>query len=119
MVGFIAALALLAAMGVLGVTLLRRAVGCLEPLEYTAYGIPLGAVIVSLAIVPLATLFGFSTVLVVVIGAISTLAAILLLPVPLPWASLHAAGRSVCHSLTANRHSQRSSRYPALRQPRG
>ncbi|MDP9366156.1 MAG: hypothetical protein M3Q10_18375, partial [Chloroflexota bacterium] len=68
MVSLLAGFALLAAMGVLGVAGLRRTAPCLEPLELTAYGLPLGVVGGSLAMLALATAFGLDTPLVLAVG---------------------------------------------------
>lgn len=80
-VGLLAALALLLAMGALGVALLRRFARLLHPLEQIAYGVPLGAVIASLALLVVAILVGhLSALLVVAIGLSSALAAGLIWP---------------------------------------
>ncbi len=60
---------LLAAMGAPGVALLRRFGGAFNPLEQVAYGLPLGIVVFSLALLGLASPFGLTTLLVALTGA--------------------------------------------------
>jgi hypothetical protein len=78
MVSLIASLLLLLAMGSVGVAALRRAGACLTPLEYVAYGVPFGAVLVTLVVMPLATLFGLTTALILMLGLVSGVSAVLL-----------------------------------------
>ncbi|MBV9791028.1 MAG: hypothetical protein JOZ51_22730 [Chloroflexi bacterium] len=89
MLGLLAALALLLAMGALGVALLRRLARLLDPLEQLVYGVPLGVVIASLVLLALAILFGLSPLLVAAIGVGSVLAAALIWP---DWRSLRGLG---------------------------
>lgn len=65
---YVAALALLAAMGALGIAALRRCLPALALLEQLAYGIPLGVVVASLLLLPLAIPFGLTSALVVILG---------------------------------------------------
>ncbi|HEX6292701.1 MAG TPA: hypothetical protein VFZ66_26190 [Herpetosiphonaceae bacterium] len=76
---FLAALALLAAMGGLGIALLRRFTRVLDPLEQAAYGFTLGIVVASLALLVLACLLGLSTILVVAVGTACAIGAAVLL----------------------------------------
>jgi hypothetical protein len=78
--GLLAALALLAAMGLLGVALLRRCVPLLDGLEQIAYGMPLGVVLSSLALLGLAWIAGFNALVVAVVGVAAALGAGLLWP---------------------------------------
>ena len=78
----LASLLLLAAMGMLGVAALRRAVRWLDPLEQIAYGIPLGVVVASLVLLVAAIVAGLSGPLVVVVGFGCAMGAGLLWPVP-------------------------------------
>ena len=80
MVGLVAAMALLAAMGAAGVAALRRWCCWLTPLERLAYGVPLGVAGSSLALLPLATLMGFSGLLVVTLGVVCAVVALFLWP---------------------------------------
>lgn len=66
----------LTAMASLGVALLRRFAGDLDAVESLAYGIPLGAVVSSLAVLGLASLFGLTGALVAIVGAGSAVIAI-------------------------------------------
>ena len=88
MLSVLASLALLAAMGALGIALLVRFAQHLRPLEWFAYGAPLGMVIGTLALVPVSTLIGFRAVGVVGVGLGCALVAVLLLrrspPIPRP-----------------------------------
>ncbi len=68
MLSVVASLALMASMSVLGIALLWRFAGHLEPLERIAYGAPLGMVLATLALVPLATVAGFRGELVLIVG---------------------------------------------------
>ena len=61
-------LALLAAMSALGLALLRRFLGHLTTLEQVAYGAPIGMVLGTLPMVPLAIAFGFSAPVVIAVG---------------------------------------------------
>ena len=61
-------LALLAAMSALGVALLRRFLGHLTTLEQVAYGAPIGMVLGTLPLVPLAIVFGFTPAVVLGTG---------------------------------------------------
>ncbi len=78
MVSLLAGLALLTAMGVLGVVALRRTVMLLAPLEQIAYGLPLGVVGASLAMLALAALFGLSTLLILAVGGSCVLGTVVL-----------------------------------------
>ena len=69
MLSVVVSLVLLAAMGGIGVVVLRRAKLGLEPLEEVAYGVPLGAVVASLVLLALAGPLGFGALLVVTVGA--------------------------------------------------
>ena len=60
----VAALAVLAGMAALGIAVLERFARFLRPIERWAYGVPLGMVIGTLPIVPLASVLGFSAALV-------------------------------------------------------
>src|SRR5262245_7410836 len=88
MLSVLASLALLAAMSALGIALLVRFGQHLRPLEWFAYGAPLGMVIGTLALVPISTLFGFQVGGVVAVGiGCAVLAAVLLRrspPIPRP-----------------------------------
>jgi len=75
MLSVAASLALLLSMGTLGVALLWRFARHLDPLEQFAYGAPLGMVVSSLALVPIATVVGFRAEAIVVVGAGSLLLA--------------------------------------------
>jgi hypothetical protein len=85
----LAALVMLAAMGALGVALLRRYADELDPLEQCSYGLPLGVVIGSLVVLALACLIGLSTVLVVAVGLLCAFGAVLLWP---DWDAMSALG---------------------------
>src|SRR5687767_8356577 len=76
----LAALALFAAEAALGVAALRRARLGLTPLETIAFGAPLGAVLASLLLIPLATLFGLTAATVVGLGAGCAVGAVWLWP---------------------------------------
>lgn len=80
MISLLAGVALLAAMGALGIAALRRAGFDLDPLERVAYGIPLGVVASSLVLLGLAIFLGLSVPLVVAVGIASTVVAGLLWP---------------------------------------
>lgn len=69
MVSGLAALGLLATMGAVGVAALRRLGLGLDPMEHLAYGVSLGTVVASLALLALAFPFGLTTGLVLVVGA--------------------------------------------------
>lgn len=71
MTGVVAALAVLVAMGALGVVALRRGRQWLDPLEQVAYGIPLGIVAASLVLLALASFVGLSPAVVVFVGVAS------------------------------------------------
>jgi hypothetical protein len=75
MLSVAASLALLLSMSTLGVALLWRFAPHLQPLERVAYGAPLGMVVSSLTLVPLATVVGFRVEVIVVVGAGSLLLA--------------------------------------------
>jgi hypothetical protein len=79
-VAWLATLAMLAATGSLGVSLLKRATPFLHPLEQLAYGPPLGVVAASLATLPLASAFGFGPLLVFAVGLASAIGAFLVWP---------------------------------------
>ncbi len=64
-----AAVVALAAMGSMGLALLCRLDLGLTPLERMAYGVPLGVVVSSLALIPLASLFGLRAALVWIVAA--------------------------------------------------
>jgi len=84
-IGIIASLALLTAMGALGVGLLRRFARHLTNLEGVAYGAPIGMVIGTLAMVPLGIVLGFGGPVVVLVGvACAAAAAWLLVSGPRP-----------------------------------
>ena len=76
----VASLALLAVMGGAGVAALRRLGACLDPLEQVAYGVPLGVVVGSLTMVPLATLFGMGVPVVLAVAVVAGVAAAALWP---------------------------------------
>jgi hypothetical protein len=80
MLSTLAGLAFLAAMGAVGVTALRRAAGFLEPLERFAYGIPLGVVAGSLALLGLAIPLGLTRMVVAATTVLSVLAVAVLWP---------------------------------------
>jgi hypothetical protein len=69
MMSVAASLALMSAMGALGIALLYRFARHLTPLERWAYGAPLGMVIGSLLLVPVATVLGLGTESVALVGA--------------------------------------------------
>lgn len=75
MLSVVASLALMASMSALGVALLWRFAGHLEPLERFAYGAPLGMVVGTLALVPLATVLGFRGEVILVVGLACLIAA--------------------------------------------
>jgi hypothetical protein len=75
MLSVVASLALMASMSALGVALLWRFARHLDPLERIAYGAPLGMVVSSIALVPIATLVGFRVEVILVLGFGSLLAA--------------------------------------------
>src|SRR5687768_9655124 len=77
---WLAALALLAAAGGLGISVLRRTASDLDPLEQLAYGVPLGVVVASLVTLPLASALGFGASLVAVVGLASAVGALLVWP---------------------------------------
>jgi hypothetical protein len=68
MISVAASLALMLAMSALGIALMTRFARHLEPLERWSYGAPLGMVIGSLALVPVATVFGLRVEAVVLVG---------------------------------------------------
>ena len=70
-------------MSVLGIALLRRFAAFLQPLETTAYGIPLGVVTASLTLVPFANISGTSATLAVSGAALSVAVAFLVWPGPI------------------------------------
>ena len=74
--------ALLASMCGLGVALLWRMAPFLAPLERVGYGAPLGMIVATLPVIPLASLLGLGAGLVVAIGLASALFATLLLAGP-------------------------------------
>lgn len=78
MIALVAGLALLAAMCLPGVALLRRLTRELDPMEEWAYGLPLGAVVSALAILIMAIAIGLTTGLVVAVGALGLLTALFL-----------------------------------------
>ncbi|MDP9366139.1 MAG: DUF2298 domain-containing protein, partial [Chloroflexota bacterium] len=80
MVALGAALVLLTAMGAVGVAGLRRFGPWLDPLERVAYGLPLGVVLGSLAMLPPASAFGFGLPVVLAVGVASAVAAVALWP---------------------------------------
>lgn len=80
LIGLLAALALLLAMGALGVALLRRFARLLDPLEQIAYGVPLGVVGASLVLLALACVISLSPALVAGIGVGAALSAGLIWP---------------------------------------
>jgi hypothetical protein len=80
-------------MGAGGVAALRRCAGWLAPLEQLAYGLPLGVVAASLALLALAAAFGLSAPLVVTVGIAATALAAALWPERPAFASWRAAGR--------------------------
>ncbi|WP_040668945.1 hypothetical protein, partial [Nitrolancea hollandica] len=80
MIGLLAGVALLAAMGAPGIAALRRAGVDLDPLERVVYGIPLGVVVSSLVLLGLAIFLGLSVPLVVAVGVAGPVAAGLLWP---------------------------------------
>jgi len=75
MVSVLVALGLLTAMGAVGAATLRRARLGLDPLEQVAYGVPLGAVAGSLALLVLAIPFGLTDGVVIAVGAVCAFAA--------------------------------------------
>jgi hypothetical protein len=85
-----AALALLGIMGALGLAALQRTCPWLDPLERLAYGFPLGVVMATLALLPLAIAFGLTTLLVIGFGIACAVVTILLWPKTLKPASLSA-----------------------------
>ena len=60
-IGAIGSLLSISAMGALGVAILRRGAGFMTPVERVAYGVPLGVVVGSLALVAVAPLTGFGS----------------------------------------------------------
>ncbi|HEX6290958.1 MAG TPA: hypothetical protein VFZ66_17365 [Herpetosiphonaceae bacterium] len=96
---FLAALALLAAMGGLGIALLRRFTRALDPLEQAAYGFTLGVVVASLALLVLACLLGLSTILVVAVGTACAIGAAVLRRVPCPKATRRGCGPLIAGTL--------------------
>lgn len=93
MIGLLAGVVLLAAMGAPGVAVLRRAGFDLDPLERVAYGIPLGVVASSLVLLGLAIFLGLSTPLVVAVGIASGVIAGLLWPGQPSLVALRILGR--------------------------
>ncbi|HZM72936.1 MAG TPA: hypothetical protein VFC71_06130 [Candidatus Polarisedimenticolia bacterium] len=71
-------LALLAAMSALGIAILRRFLGHLTTLEHVAYGAPIGMVLGTLPLVPLAIAFGFTPAVVLGSGVGCALLAVVL-----------------------------------------
>jgi len=80
MIGVVASLALLAAMGAVGVAALRRSSRVLDPLEQLVYGVPLGVVAASLVLLVLASGLGLGPGLVAAVAAASALGAWALWP---------------------------------------
>jgi hypothetical protein len=79
MLSALASLALFASMSVLGIGLLVRFARHLTPLEWFAYGAPLGMVVGTLALVPVSTFLGFRAVGVIGVGvACAVLGAVLI-----------------------------------------
>jgi hypothetical protein len=76
----LAAVTFLASMGLLGVALLRRATRLLTPVEQLAYGIPVGVVIGSLALLLLAIPLGLTRGVVATTTALAGLSALTLWP---------------------------------------
>jgi hypothetical protein len=72
MVALLGGVAVLAGFGASGVAFLRRASPALDPIERLVYGIPLGWVLASLAILLLACVFGLHPWLVVVVAGMGT-----------------------------------------------
>jgi hypothetical protein len=64
----VASLALLASMSLLGIAALDRFARHLDPLERFAYGAPIGMVVGTLALVPIASVTGFRVEVVVAVG---------------------------------------------------
>src|SRR3954452_5835358 len=78
MLSGLAACGVMLALGLPGVVALRRLTDRLTSLEVWAYGLPLGEVVGSLAILVLAIIFrGLSTALVLVVGLVSAVGALL------------------------------------------
>ena len=71
---------LMVAMGALGAAALRRWAPELVPLELVALGGPLGVVVASLALLPLATIWGFGAGLVMLVGLACAVGAVALWP---------------------------------------
>ena len=90
-----ASLALMLAMSALGIALLYRFGRHLEPFERWSYGAPLGMVIGSLALVPIATLMGLRTESVVLVGIGCVLLAAIVWRAPLAWRSRSPDGGTV------------------------
>jgi hypothetical protein len=92
MLGVLAACLLMLAMGVPGVVALRRLTDRLNPLEEWAYGLPLGAIVGSLAMLVLAIIFnGLHLALILAVGAISAAGAAWFWPWPVLAATVSAA----------------------------
>lgn len=68
MLSVVASVALMASMSALGMALLWRFAPHLEPLEQVAYGAPLGMVVSSLALVPIATVAGLRAEVILALG---------------------------------------------------
>lgn len=75
MLGLLASILALIAMGLGGVAVLRRYAPGLTPLEIVAYGLPLGVIAATLATLALATVVGLSWPLVVAVSVASLVAA--------------------------------------------
>ncbi len=83
LIGFVLSIALsiglLGAMSALGIAVLWRAAGFLTRLERGGYGAPLGMILATLPVIPLASLFGLGAGLVVAVALASAVVAALLL----------------------------------------
>jgi len=73
MVALLLSCAVLAGFGAGGIGAVRRLAPALDPLEQLAYGVPLGAVLCSLALLGLASLFSWSATLVWALGGLGLL----------------------------------------------
>ena len=110
LIGLTLSIALLAAISALGIATLWRFAAFLSRLERVSYGTPLGMIVATMAVIPLAGLLGLGAGLVVGIGVASAVIAVLLLVGPPAIAGAGGPDRRV--RLRAWRPSSASIRLP-------